>query len=77
MWGDSNKQNGLINRRYQIMVTNMLKNLSHRYSNHYIIKFVDFIHIYYAINLDVVSSFMIFKNLNYGCFDILQVWINK
>ena len=47
----------LINRRYHIMVVNILKNRSRKYSNHYIIKFVGFIPIY-AINMDIISSFM-------------------
>ena len=48
---------------YQIMIVSMLKNWSRRYSNHYIIKFIGFILIYYAINLNIVSSFMIFSYL--------------
>ena len=52
-----------ISRIYQIMVSNMLKNWSHGYSSHYIIKFIGFILIYYVINLNIVSSFMIFSNL--------------
>ena len=31
-----------ISRRYQIMIVSILKKLSHRYSSHYIIKFVGF-----------------------------------
>ena len=46
----------------------MLKNWSH-----YIIKFVDFMSIYYAINLTIVSSFMVFSNLYFGSTDILHV----
>ena len=38
----------LISQIYQIMIVNMLKNLNHRYSSHYIIKFVGFMLIYYA-----------------------------
>ena len=40
----------LISPRSQIMVVGMLKNLSHKYCSHYIIKCLDFISIYYAIN---------------------------
>ena len=48
----------------QIMVVNILQNLSHRYFSHYsITKFVGFEPIYYIINLDVISSFMIFIDL--------------
>ena len=33
------------------------------YSRHYIIKFINFMSTYYAINLDIVSSSIIFNNL--------------
>ena len=62
-----------INRRYQIMVVNLLKNWSSINFSHYIIKFVGFISIYYAINLIIVLSFMVFKNLYTGFIDLLQV----
>ena len=52
-----------ISRQYQIIVVNMLKNLRRRYFNHYIIKFISFIPIYYTINLNIVSSCMIFNYL--------------
>ena len=52
-----------MSRKYQIMVVGLLKNWSRRYFNHYIIKFVGFMSIYYAINLDIVSSLMVFSNL--------------
>ena len=61
----------LINRKYQIMIVNMLKNWSRRYSSHYIIKFVNFMSIYYVINLDIVSSYMIFIYLYLGSIDLL------
>ena len=61
----------LINRRYQIMVVNMFKNWSCRYSSHYIIKFVGFMPIYYVINLNIVSSFMVFSYLYLGSIDLL------
>ena len=51
----------LISRKYQIMVVNMLKNWSYRYSSHYFIKFVGFIPIYYTINLNIVLSYMVFN----------------
>ena len=53
----------LISRIYQIMIINMLNNRSFRYSNYYFIKFICFIPIYYAINLNIVSSYMIFSYL--------------
>ena len=49
---------------YQIMIVNMLKNRSHKYSSHYIIKFVVFILIYYTINLYIVSFYMVITSLN-------------
>ena len=47
------------------MIVNMLKNLNRRYSNHYIIKFIDLISIH-AINMNIVSSFIVFSNLYIG-----------
>ena len=48
------------------MVVGMLQNLSHRYFSYYsIIKFVSFELIYYAINLGVISSSMIFNEFVY------------
>ena len=52
-----------ISRRYQIIVLSILKNWRRRYSNHYIIKFIGFIPIYYFINLNIVSSYIIFNYL--------------
>ena len=63
----------LINRRYQIMIISMLKNWNYRYSSHYFIKFVGIISIYYTINLDIISSFMVFNFLDLGSIDLLQV----
>ena len=42
-------------------------------SSHCIIKFVGFILIYYAINMVIVSSFMVFSNLYFGYIHLLQV----
>ena len=64
--GDSDIKTDLISPRYQIMVVIMLKNWSRRYSSHYIIKFVGFIPIYYAINLNIVSSCLDFNYLYVG-----------
>ena len=33
--------------------------------------------IYYALNMDFVSSFIVFINLHLGSIDLLQVEINK
>ena len=49
--------------RYQIMMLSMLKNWRLKYSSHYIIKFIGLISIYYAINLNIFSSYMIFNYL--------------
>ena len=62
-----------ISRIYQFMVVSMLKNWSCRYSSHYIIKFASFMQIYYAINLDIVSSCILY--LRY--IDLLQVLNQK
>ena len=55
------------------MIISILNNWSHRNSSNYIIKFVSFIPIYYAINLDIVSSYMIFSYLYIESIDLLQV----
>ena len=62
-----------INQKYQIMVVSMLKNWSRRYYSHYIIKFVSFMLIYYAINLDIVSFYKVFSYLYLESIDLLQV----
>ena len=62
-----------ISQIYKIMVVIMLKNLSHRYSSHYIIKFIGFMPIYYVINMNIVSSYMIFSYLYLESLDLLQV----
>ena len=62
----------LLNPIYQIIVVSILKNYSCRYSNNYIIKFIDFISIYYIINLNIVSC-IIFNYLYFGSINILQV----
>ena len=61
----------LISRKYQIMLVNMLNNWSRTYSSHYIIKIVSFISIYYTINLDIVSSYMVFSYLYLGSINLL------
>ena len=62
-----------ISRRYEIMIVSILKNLNHIYSSHYIIKFVDFMSIYYVMNLNIVSLFMVFRNLYLESINLLQV----
>ena len=57
----------------EIMIVSILKNLNHIYYSHYIIKFIDFMFIYYVMNLNIVSLFMIFNNLYLGYIDLLQV----
>ena len=50
----------------QITVVSILKNLSHRYSSYYyIINFLGFKSIYFAINLSIVSSYIVFKEFVY------------
>ena len=61
----------MLDPRYQIIVVSILKNWNRKYSNHYIIKFVSFISIYYAINLNIVLSCMIFTYLYIGSIALL------
>ena len=71
--GDSDKQN-IYDKRQEIksMVINILQNLSYMYSSHNnnikcvgsTIKRVGFESINYAINLDIVSSFMVFNDFD-------------
>ena len=68
---DDSGKTDLICRRYEIMVVTVLKNWSKRYSYHFIIKFVDLILIYYAINMDIVLSYMNFSNLHFRSTDLL------
>ena len=63
----------LIGQKYHIIIVNMLKNRSGNYSNHYIIEFIDFMLIYYTINLDIIFSFMIFNNLYTRFINLLQI----
>ena len=60
-------KSNLISRIYQIMVISILKNWCYRYSSHYFIKFVGFIPIYYAINLNIVLLCMVFSYLYLSC----------
>ena len=54
-----------IGHRHQIVVVNMLQNFNHRYSSHYkIIKYVGFLSIIYAINLNVASSSKVFNEFD-------------
>ena len=62
-----------IGRKYQIMIVSILKNWSSRYSSRYIITFVGIIQSYYAINLILFHTYMIFSNLYLGCIDLLHV----
>ena len=63
----------LISLIYQIIIVGILKNLSYRYFSHYFIKFIGFIQIYYAINLNIVSSCIVFSYLYFGSIDLLQI----
>ena len=72
--GDSDEQN-IYNhiKEINLMVVNMLQNLSHRYFSHnsnikcisLIIKCIDFESIHCTINLNVVSSFMVFSEFDF------------
>ena len=53
---DSDKEDRFDPSKISNYVVNMLKNWSCKYSNNYFIKFVGFIPIYYAINLNIISS---------------------
>ena len=55
------------------MVVIILKNRSRKYFSYYITKFIGFMLIYYAINLNVILLFMIFSNLYIESIDLLQV----
>ena len=46
----------LINRIHQIRLFSILKNQNHRYFNKYIIKFINFISIYYTIILVTIIN---------------------
>ena len=71
--GDSNEQS-IFNQRQEIksIVVSMLQNLSQRYYSHnsnikYVdstIKCIDFESFYYVINLDIVSSFVVFSDFD-------------
>ena len=50
----------LISQIYKIMVVIMLNNKRRRYFDHYIIIFIGFIHIYYAINLNIISPIIFY-----------------
>ena len=70
---NSDRKNKLDQLKYEIMIISMLKNLNHINSSHYIIKFVDFMSIYYVMNLNIVSLFMVFRNLYLRSIDLLQI----
>ena len=61
-----------IDRKYMIMIVNISNNWNRRYSNHYIIKFINFLSIY-VISLDTVSFIIICSNLYLETINILQV----
>ena len=61
----------LISRRYQIMFIDILNNQNRKYYSYYIIKFINFMLIYYTINQNIISSYITFNNLYLGCVNIL------
>ena len=60
--GDSDRQSGVDQSK--------ISDYDCRYSSHYIIKFIGFMSIYYAISLNIVSLVMIFSNLYLGSIDL-------
>ena len=46
------------------MIISILNNQNHRYFSYYINKFIDFIQIYYDINVNIISFFIVFNNLD-------------
>ena len=73
IWAIQTGKTDLIRQRYQIMIISMLKNLNCRYLSHYFIKFIGFISIYYAINLDIILFCIVFSYLYLESIDLLQV----
>ena len=72
--GDSDKQSIYNQRReFKSIVVNMLQNWSNMYSNHSsnikcvgtTIKYIDFESIHYTLNLDDVSSFIVYNDFDY------------
>ena len=64
--GDLNSKTDSIKTSSKIMIFSILLNWIHMYFSHYrIIKYVGFKLIYCAIDLDVVSSFRVFSELDY------------
>ena len=57
------RKTNFISQIYQIMIVSILKNLSHKYFSYYIIKFIGFILIYFIINLNIISSYIIYNYL--------------
>ena len=53
-----------ISRIYQIMIVSILKNRNQKYYSYFIIKFVGFMLIYYDINFDIISWFLVIYILN-------------
>ena len=63
---DSNRKANSIKQSHQIMIINILQNLSHMYSSHHrIIKCVGFKPIHCVTYLDDVSSFRVFNEFDY------------
>ena len=69
---DSNMQKIFDHLKISNYDSQYVKELGYKYSSNYFIKFLDFMSIYYAINLDIVSSCMIFSYLYLGSIDLLQ-----
>ena len=57
----------------KIILTIKTDNLSYKYSNQYIIKFINFMLINYIINLDIILFYIIFNYLYLKYIDLLRV----
>ena len=63
--GDFNDKTDSIKTLNQLIIVNILYNLSYMYYSHYIIiKYIGFKPIYYAINLYIVLYFINFNEFN-------------
>ena len=71
--GDSDMQGRFNQSNISNYDRQYVEKLKLQYSSHYFIKFVCFMPIYYTINLDIVSSYLVFSYLYLESIDLLQV----
>ena len=67
----------LMNQIYQIMVVNMVKNWSYGYFGRYFIKFIGFMSIYYATNLDIISLYIILFYMIFNYLYLRSINLNQ